>query len=72
MKLVVTLLVALATSAAAFAQDFPAKPVRILVSFPPGGATDLTARVLAQGLQELWGQNVIVENRGGSGGIAAT
>jgi tripartite-type tricarboxylate transporter receptor subunit TctC len=54
------------------AQSFPAKPVRILVGFSAGGGNDLTARVMAPKLNELWGQPVVVENRtGASGNIAA-
>ncbi|MBL8381522.1 MAG: tripartite tricarboxylate transporter substrate binding protein [Burkholderiales bacterium] len=56
----------------AHAQAFPTRPVRILAGFPPGGGTDITARILSVRLSELWGQQVIVENRpGASGTIAA-
>ena len=52
-------------------QEFPRKPVRIVVGFSPGSATDITARLLGPRLSELWGQPVVVENRAGAGGTLA-
>ena len=50
------------------AANFPNKPVRFIAPFPPGGSTDLLARLVAQKLTESWGQQVVVENRGGAAG----
>ena len=65
---------ALALSAgAAIAQDYPTKPVRILVPYPPGGASDVTARVLADKLTMRWGgKAVFVENKAGANGVIGT
>ena len=54
------------------AQAFPAKPVRMIVPFPPGQATDIVARMLAERLNAAWGHSVIVDNRGGGGGVPGT
>ncbi len=56
-------------SALAQAQAYPARPLRIVVPFPPGGTTDVVARILAQRLSETMGQSVVVENRGGAAGM---
>ena len=51
--------------------QYPSKPIRILVGFPPGGNSDFVARAVGRGLGELWGQQVIVDNRPGAGGNVA-
>ena len=61
------------TAGAAIAQNYPGgRPVRILVGYTPGGGVDTTARMMAQALGELWGSNVLVENRPGAAGNIAT
>ena len=51
--------------------QFPLRPVRLIVPYAPGGATDLTARQLATKLNEIWGQGVVVDNRAGASGNIA-
>jgi len=52
----------------AVAQSFPSKPVRLIVTYPPGGSSDLMARVFGQKLSEVWGQQVIIESKPGAAG----
>ena len=66
------LAVVLIVSAQAYAQTYPAKPVRLVVPFPPGGPTDVVARGIAQKMTEGLGQTVVIENRGGAGGALGT
>jgi tripartite-type tricarboxylate transporter receptor subunit TctC len=54
------------------AQAYPARPIRIVVPFPPGGASDVTARMLADKFASSWGANVVVDNRTGASGIIGT
>jgi tripartite-type tricarboxylate transporter receptor subunit TctC len=54
------------------ADVWPSKPVRLIVPFPPGGSTDVAARVIADKLSQAFGQRFIVENRGGAGGVVGT
>ena len=58
----------LAAIAAAAQQNFPTRPVRLIVPYPPGGNVDITARIIGPTLGELLGQTVVVDNRGGGGG----
>jgi tripartite-type tricarboxylate transporter receptor subunit TctC len=58
--------------AAAGAQVYPSKPIRLIVAFPPGGSTDIIARIVGQKLGERLGQQVVIDNRGGAGGTLGT
>ncbi len=69
MKTMLGAIAALAPVALAVAQGYPSKPVRLIVPFAAGGNVDITARQIAPGLSELLGQNVIVDNRVGAGGV---
>ena len=62
------LLLAVLFALPAAAQTFPAKPLRVIVVYPPGGTSDAVARLLAEKLAPTLGQQVVVENRGGAGG----
>jgi tripartite-type tricarboxylate transporter receptor subunit TctC len=75
MTRIISIVFALLTCAAgaAFAQDYPTLPIRILVPYAPGGISDIAARIVGAKLTEAWGQQVIIENRpGGNGFIAVT
>jgi tripartite-type tricarboxylate transporter receptor subunit TctC len=62
----------LLSPALASAQDFPDRPIRLIVPFPAGGPNDIIARVVGQRMSELAGQPVVIENRGGQGGVLGT
>jgi tripartite-type tricarboxylate transporter receptor subunit TctC len=68
MKKTVAFLFGALFAVCALAQSWPQKPVRFIVPFPPGGATDISARLLGEKLTQIWGQTVVIENRGGAGG----
>ena len=68
----VALLLAMAVGAAYAQQNYPTKPIRLIVAFPPGGSTDIIARIVGQRLSERLGQQVVIDNRGGAGGTIGT
>lgn len=63
---------AVAQAQTAWAQDYPARPIRLIIAVPPGGAADFTARIVGQKLAEGLKQNIVAENRGGAGGTIAS
>jgi tripartite-type tricarboxylate transporter receptor subunit TctC len=65
-------LVAVLLTVSAHAQQYPSRPVRLIVAFPPGGAVDLTARIVGRHLQEVLGQPIVIDNKPGAGGIIAS
>ncbi|MEI7678842.1 MAG: tripartite tricarboxylate transporter substrate-binding protein, partial [Betaproteobacteria bacterium] len=70
-SVIATMLAGIVPSSAS-AQEYPNKPVRIVVPFAPGGGTDLSARIVAQKLTESLGANFVVDNRPGAAGIVGT
>jgi tripartite-type tricarboxylate transporter receptor subunit TctC len=69
---IVTLLMLVLSAFPAFSQDFPAKPVRWIVPYAPGGSSDILARLIGQKLAETWGRPIIVDNRPGAAGNIGT
>jgi tripartite-type tricarboxylate transporter receptor subunit TctC len=72
MRKCVAVLILGAACGTGIAQDYPAKPVRILVGFSPGSTTDILARTVGQKMSEAWRQPVLVDNRPGAGGVGAS
>ena len=70
--LVIALATLLACIGTSHAQNYPVKPIRIIVPYPPGGGTDIVARLIAQKVGESFGRPVIVENRAGANGLIGT
>ncbi len=71
-KLIRYLALAALLPLSALAQTYPTKPVRLMVPFPPGGATDIIGRLVAAQMQGVWGQPVVVENKPGAGTVVGT
>lgn len=65
------LMLLLAAGGGAVEPVYPAKPIRVLVGFSPGGATDVAVRIIGKKLSETWGQQIVVDNRPGAGGLLA-
>ncbi len=62
----------IAAALPASAQQYPVKPVRMVIGFPPGGGTDIVGRIVAQKLSEAFGQQIMPDNRGGAAGQIGT
>jgi tripartite-type tricarboxylate transporter receptor subunit TctC len=71
-RTIIALAMLAAASPALWAQSYPSKPVRVIVTFPPGGTPDIYGRVMSAELSKLWNQSVVVENRTGAGGTIGT
>lgn len=71
-KIFVVIALLLSLPAMALAQTFPAKPIRMIVAFPPGGGTDIVTRIISAKLSEALKQQIVVDNRGGADGIIGT
>src|SRR5437773_8807711 len=72
LRIIVALTALGVLSPAVWAQSFPSKPVRVIVTFPPGGTPDIYGRVMSAELQKIWNHPVVVENRTGAGGTIGT
>jgi tripartite-type tricarboxylate transporter receptor subunit TctC len=72
MRVLAAFVLACSISSSAVAQDFPTKPVRIVVPYPPGGNSDIVARLVADQLGRLWARPVVVDNKPGAGGTLGT
>src|SRR5712691_4328792 len=71
-RILIALAVAAVPAGQPLAQSYPSKPVRVIVTFPPGGTPDIYGRIMSAELAKLWNQSVVVENRTGAGGTIGT
>lgn len=71
-RIIVVFMLALCAQGAVMAQSYPSRPVKWMIPFPPGGPTDVIGRLLAQEFSRIWPHNMVVENRGGAGGLIGT
>jgi tripartite-type tricarboxylate transporter receptor subunit TctC len=72
MRKAIALMMGMLAALPAWAHDWPAKPVRFIVPYPPGGGTDVIARIVQSRLTEALGQPIVIDNRGGAGGVLGT
>jgi len=71
LRFTILVIVGIAFCSPAIAQQYPARPIRMLIGFPPGGGTDIVGRIVAQKVSENLGQQIVAENRGGATGMVA-
>src|ERR687886_1251433 len=71
LRIIITVIAAFLTCAAARADNFPSRPITLIVPFPAGGSTDVVGRIMAERMRPVLGQPVVVENVGGAGGSIA-
>src|SRR5690349_19187975 len=69
LRLIAACMLTLLTCIGTRAEDYPIRPVRLIIPFPPGGSNDVVGRMVANGLSSRLGQQVFVDNRGGAGGL---
>jgi tripartite-type tricarboxylate transporter receptor subunit TctC len=72
LRMLLTLALLAAAVPATWAQGYPTKPVKVIVTFPPGGTPDIYGRIMSAELQKIWNQSVVLENRTGAGGTIGT